>query len=368
MRVIRKFLFFTLILPLVVEAQDQKIPGFVISGSVKGVLEKSRVYLTNLNNPGDTVARGQVMEGRFRMTGRIPEPNLYELNFASAKKKIPLFIGNENIRVEGSIENLLAIRISGSPSQDDFTEFQHLFNPYFTRINMLVQLSNSPAGLSKSDSISRLMTEVIASVESAVDQFIQNKKTSYVSPFILLVVSQLSADVFLLEKRFNSLSVEMQGGYYGKILKEQIENGKIGAVGTEEIDFTQNDTTGHPITLSSYKGKYVLVDFWASWCHPCRMENPNVVATYARFKDKNFTILGVSLDRTREPWIKAIADDNLSWAQVSDLKFWSNEVALKYRVQSIPQNYLIDPTGKIIGKNLRGPEFESKLCEVLGCN
>jgi hypothetical protein len=98
------------------------------------------------------------------------------------------------------------------------------------------------------------------------------------------------------------------------------------------------------------------------------LENPNVVATYARFKNKNFTILGVSLDRAREPWIRAISDDNLSWVQVSDLKFWNNEVALKYRVQSIPQNFLIGPDGKIIGKNLRGPELESKLCELLGCN
>ena len=355
-------------LPLVVLAQDQKDPHFIISGNLKGLLDKSMVFLTDLNAPGDTLAKGLVKSDGFRLTGQIPQPNLYELNFESAKKKIPMFIGNDDIRVEGTIDNIQGVKLTGSASQDDFTEFQKVFNPHFSKLMMLKQLLNSPEGMSKSDSIYRLMSTSVESVQAAVDQFIQNRKTSYVSPFVLVVVSQLSDDVFLLEKRFNSLSPEIQNGYFGKMIKGQIENGKIGAVGTEEIDFTQNDTTGKPITLSSYKGKYVLVDFWASWCHPCRMENPNVVATYARLKNKNFTILGVSLDKSREPWIKAISDDNLTWGQVSDLKFWSNEVAVKYRVQSIPQNFLIDPDGKIVGKNLRGAELESKLCALLGCN
>jgi thiol-disulfide isomerase/thioredoxin len=247
-------------------------------------------------------------------------------------------------------------------------EFQKTFNPYFTRLNQLAQLANSPAGSGKGDSISREYANTVATVQSEIDQFIGTRKNSAVSAFVLVAVSQLSEDVFLLERRFNSLSPDVQNGFYGKYLKEQIEIGKVGAIGTDEIDFTQNDTTGNPVTLSSFKGKYVLVDFWASWCHPCRMENPNVVATYARFRDKNFTVLSVSLDRDRGSWLKAIHDDNLNWSHVSDLKYWNNEAAMKYKIQSIPQNLLIDPSGKIVGKNLRGADLDAKLCELLGCN
>jgi len=357
-----------LALPVFVHAQQTVTSGFTIKGNIKGLTDKSRVFLTNGNNPNDTVANTYVKDGAFILRGVIAEPNLYEINFGSAKKKAALFIGNDNMAILGTIENLKSLQVTGSPTNSDFMDFQATFNPYFAKLNTLVQLSNSPEGAAKSDSISRAYASVVASVQVEIDKFIQLKRDSYVSPFFLVVVSQLTDDVFLSEKRLNTLTARVQNGFYGKILKEQIENGKIGAIGTNAIDFTQNDTTGNPVTLSSFKGKYVLVDFWASWCHPCRLENPNVVNIYSKFKNKNFTILSVSLDKAREPWIKAIHDDNLTWAHVSDLKFWNNEVALKYKVQSIPQNFLIDPNGKIVAKNLRGPDLEAKLCELVGCN
>ncbi|MGI4806343.1 MAG: peroxiredoxin family protein, partial [Janthinobacterium lividum] len=132
-------------------------------------------------------------------------------------------------------------------------------------------------------------------------------------------------------------------------------------------DFTQNDPEGKPISLSSFKGKYVLLDFWASWCGPCRQENPNVVKVYNQYKNKNFTVLGVSLDRPngKDAWLKAIKDDGLTWNHVSDLQFWNNQVAKLYSIQSIPGNFLIDPTGKIIAKDLRGEELEQKLAQLI---
>ena len=150
--------------------------------------------------------------------------------------------------------------------------------------------------------------------------------------------------------------------------QEQIEIAKKTGIGKFAMDFTQNDTLGMPVSLSQFRGKYVLVDFWASWCGPCRVENPNVVKVFHQYKDKGFTVLGVSLDRpnAKDKWLKAIHDDGLAWTQVSDLKFWDNEVAKLYGIRAIPQNLLIDPQGKIIAKNLRGMELEQYLAKTFG--
>jgi thiol-disulfide isomerase/thioredoxin len=130
-------------------------------------------------------------------------------------------------------------------------------------------------------------------------------------------------------------------------------------------DFTLPDTTGRPVALQSFRGRYVLVDFWASWCPPCRAENPNIVAAYRKYRDKNFTVLGVSLDKERGPWLKAIAQDSLAWTHVSDLKYWDSMVVPLYNIEEIPFNVLLDTSGTIIAQNLSGTALHQKLGEVL---
>jgi peroxiredoxin len=365
----KKYLIFPgLLIVILVHAQQVKPAGFRIEGHIQGVPDHSAVFLTDGNKPTDTLARTTVKGGEFILTGRVAEPNLIVLNFSSAKKKTTIFIGNESVALNGNIENLSAMGVTGSPSETDFLHFEEIFNPLFAQMNQISQMANAPENASKRDSLGEVYQAVAMQIQMSVDSFILQRKSSYVSPFLLVVVNPLSEDVFLLERRYQKLSPEAQQSMYGKYLQEQIDNGKVGAIGSDALDFSQADTSGKMIRLSSFKGKYVLVDFWASWCKPCRMENPNVLAAYDRFKAKNFTVLGVSLDQNKSSWIKAINDDKLVWSQVSDLKFWNNDVARQYKIQQIPQNILIDPNGKIIGKNLRGAELDSKLCALLGCN
>jgi peroxiredoxin len=148
--------------------------------------------------------------------------------------------------------------------------------------------------------------------------------------------------------------------------KQQSNDSRTATVGKVIPDFQQADPNGKMVSIQSFRGQYVLIDFWASWCGPCRQENPNVVKAYNRFKDKGFTVLGISLDKSKEPWLEAVRKDKLTWTQVSDLKFWSNAVAQQFGINSIPQNFLIDPNGIVIDKNLRGAALEDRLEQLFG--
>jgi peroxiredoxin len=247
-----------------------------------------------------------------------------------------------------------------------YEKFRQQFVPMKDKLNAIVPLIQAEtAQTPKRDSLINLFNSYKQVLLNETVGFINANPTSVISSFALYAVGPLFAGPQELESKFNALQPAAQKGYFSELIVKSLNDAKVGQIGSMATEFTQNDQNGKPVKLSSFRGKYVLIDFWASWCRPCRQENPNVVAAYNKYKAKNFTVLGVSLDQDKNNWIQAIAADKLTWTHVSDLKYWSNEVAQLYHIQSIPANLLIDPTGRIIGKDLRGEELLQKLANIL---
>jgi peroxiredoxin len=211
-------------------------------------------------------------------------------------------------------------------------------------------------------SFNRRYSEIQSKTNKVFSSFVSGHPDSFIS---LLALSEGNFDFKELDALYNSLSERIKNTDMGQTIGAEIRLAKHTAIGSKAPDFAQNNDSGKSVKLSEFKGKYVLIDFWASWCGPCRRENPNVVKAYHAFKDKNFTILGVSLDESKTAWLNAVRKDGLTWTQVSDLKGWQNSAAALFGIKSIPQNFLIDPNGVIVEKNLRGETLQQVLSQVI---
>ncbi len=312
----------------------------------------------------------KVVAGKFSISIPLKEPSLYFLLIGEETKPVELFLEKGVVVVRPKTGQPGEYDVTGSRAHVDFKGFIQRFLPLVQQTNQWANAINTSTDVKQRDSLMANYQLVQTQMQSVIDSTLDANPSSPILPFILSATYGFSQDPQLLEGRFKRLSPELQVTETGQEVARIIADSKVGAVGTVATDFTQDDENGNPVSLSSFRGKYVLVDFWASWCGPCRSENPNVVENFNKFKQKNFTVLGVSLDRPgqKDRWLQAIKDDKLTWTHVSDLKFWDNAVAKQYKIQSIPQNLLVDPNGVIIAKNLRGEALGQKLCEVLGCN
>lgn len=360
-----KWFLLLVFVPALVSAQEKR---FTITGKIDGAPDNTMISLIDMNDATDTLSAASIKNNTFEMKGTMAQPSFYKLHVEGGGNDAVLFIGNEKIGIEGSYDNVSGVKVTGSKFHQDFRDFETLFNPLYMKLQEMNKELSAMTPEQRTDSVMQGYEAHVDKIIAAIDQFVTEKKSSPIAAFTLYATRQLDQDPDNLERRFNALSQEVQQSFFGKIIHDEITKSKVGAIGTQAIAFTQNDPEGKPVSLDSFRGKYVLVDFWASWCKPCRMENPNVVSAFNRFKDKNFTVLGISLDKSKEDWVAAIRQDGLSWTHTSDLRYWQNEVAMKYNIQSIPQNFLIDPKGVIVAKNLRGEALQDKLCDLLGCN
>jgi len=314
---------------VLVNAQDGykkvSIEGKVIGNNL------GKVYLQKLQNKKfQKLDSATVTNGNFSFSRELYLPEIYSLSMDNKQGSLILFLNKSKVSVtldpsDGYSNSV----IKGSDLQDLYVSYK------------------------KDQGVK-------------IDEFIKQHPNSLVSLYALYRDFSYRLTPEEIKANLQLLNPSLQNTEYGNILKELVSTMERVAVGKKAPDFALKDPEGNVVKLSDRLGKgYLLVDFWASWCGPCRKENPNVVKVYSEYKDKGFDVFGVSLDASKEPWLKAIEKDHLTWTHVSDLQFWNNAAAKLYGIRSIPSNLLLDKEGVIIAKNLRGEELEAKLAELL---
>lgn len=349
-------------------ACSQQEKGFEITVNLEGAEGQILLEKRGASQwiPVDTA---NIVDGTAVLKGEVTVPEDHYLSVMGQRAKTILFVENAKMTVTGNAANLEQIEVTGSKTHDEYNEVNRQIQEIGEAYMALYQEAREAAVAGEEARASELMKQVEAMYESTNTMqadFVRNNPGSYAAPYFLSRV-QYGMEVDELDELVSALDPKLDEVPSIASLKERIEKLKTVAVGQTAPDFTMNDPDGNPVKFSDiYKqNEYTLLDFWAAWCGPCRQENPNIVAVYNDYKDKGFSVFGVSLDRDRDAWLKAIDDDNLTWPHVSDLEYWNNAAAQMYAVNSIPASLIVDKNGKIIAKNKRDEALRDAVSELL---
>lgn len=354
-------------------AQD----SFKLSGAFSDVKDSHIVILNYVDSEGKNVKDTSMIEqGKFAFDGTTAFANkaylsLTPLEKDSAQNRVQpdyqeFYLEKGNFQVTGT-DSIQTATIIGGHAQRDYLVFNTMMGDMPEKWKQIVQDYQKLAKDKDEDALKALQEDakvLRARMESTLDSFIFLHPNSYVSADLIHDNRTSVIEPEEFAPYYDVLSADVLASFTGRKITAKYEKAKQISIG-KSFDFRQEDAEGNPFQLSSLRGKYVLVDFWASWCVPCRQENPHLLKAHAALKDKGFDIVGVSLDDNKTAWLKAVEMDELPWTQVSDLKGWKNEVALQCGITAIPQNVLLDPQGVIIAKNLRGEDVAEQLAAFI---
>lgn len=341
--------------------------GYKVEGNLTGV-EDGKIYLSKVaDNKLVKVDSANLKGGKFSFKGEVESPTRYFIQLNGNYRVIPFFVENSKITITADPKNLETLKIVGSATNDIYDSYNELLKRFDAKNKELREKyykAKAEKNQAVIDSVLKVDEQIQAEVKVVNDKFIKDNNNSVVAAY--LVARNIGRmDVKEIEEAYLALGEVAKVSDYGVMVKERLELLKKVAVGQPAPDFTLNTPEDKPLSLSSFKGKVVVIDFWASWCGPCRRENPHMVELYKELHPQGVEFLGVSLDDKKEAWLKAIEDDGLVWNHVSDLKGWKSAAAKKYGINGIPATVVIGRDGKIVANKVFGAELKAAVEKAL---
>ena len=346
-------------------AQDS---SFVINGNLEKI--KSGTIFLKIYKEGETFKDSAIIKhGKFQFTGFVSSPYFASLTMPERKEDyFTFYVEPTKMQVLGRGDSLKLLMVKGSPVNSDdqlLKQRMKAVSKWEAANSKLYEAAYKEKNRRVMDSLDQVDFDILAAKRKVVAAFVKEDPNSMRGAMAILENFGYYAEASDVEPLYNNLSDKIKNSLKGREIKKMIDTYAKVAIGKSAPEIIQYTPDSSELSLSSLKGKYVLVDFWASWCGPCRRENPNVVAAFNQFKDKGFTVFGVSYDTKKDRWLKAIADDHLDWIQVSDLQGWKNATSAEYGIKAIPSNVLLDKNGTIIAKNIFGEKLTAKLKELM---